>query len=367
MFFRYLPVVLLLAMPVFSQPVTPVAQGPSQFSGLTIDMQWFLAYQNGKLSDKVKDEFALKRGYVDIKKKINDTFSGKITTDITVDKEGDGMGDVEIRLKYLLLKMNLPEIGFLKKSFMEFGMIHLPWIDYEQAINDYRVQGTMFLERTNVMSSADFGMVYMTQFGESLDEEYQKKVSSSFPGKYGSMAISLTNGGGYHALEYNGNKTIQSRLSVRPLHEFLPGFQIHHHGAVGKGNIAEAPDWYYHAGVLSYEADGLIVTGSGFLGTGNYSGTAIQDTVSFSPVDQYGFSVFADVRIWDPGINVFGRYDRVTSEYVSGDKLAERWIGGVALYITDRSKLVLDYDYYNRNTAGKPNDGLFEAVIELRL
>ncbi|MCK6603130.1 MAG: hypothetical protein L6Q77_15040 [Bacteroidetes bacterium] len=367
MILRFFPAALLLAVPVFSQPVVPAAPVPSQFSGLTIDMQWFLAYQNGRVSGAVKDEFLLKRGYVDIKKKINETFSGKITTDITVDREGDGMGDVEIRLKYLLLKMNLPDLGFLKKSYLEFGMIHLPWIDFEQAINDYRVQGTMFMERAGVMSSADFGVVYMTQFGESLDAEYQKTVSSSFPGQYGSMAVSLSNGGGYHALENNRNKSVQSRISIRPVHEFLPGFQVHHHASYGKGNSPEAPDWYYNAGVVSYEADGLVLTGTGFLGSGKYDGSAIQDTIGFQSVDMNGMSFFADVRVWDPGVNLFGRYDRITSQYHSGDKLAERWIAGLAFYITERSKLVFDFDFYNRNTAGKPNDKLFETVIELRL
>lgn len=366
MFFRFLPAVFLLAVPVFAQPVQPAAPVPPPFSGLTIDMQWFLAYQNGKVSDKIRDEFVLKRGYVDIKKKINETFSGKITTDITVDKEGDGMGDVEIRLKYLLLKMNLPEFGFLKKSYMEFGMIHLPWTDFEQAINDYRVQGTMFMERAGIMSSADYGLVYMTQFGESLGEDFQKAVNSPFPGKYGSMAISLSNGGGYHALEYNRNKTVQSRISIRPVHESLPGFQIHHHGAIGKGNTAASPDWHYNAGVISYEADGLVVTATGFLSTGNYEGTAVEPSTG-KAIDQNGVSFFTDIRVWNPGVNLFGRYDRVTSEFASGNKLAERWIGGLAFYITDHSKLVFDYDFYNRHTTGKPNNGLFEAVIELRL
>lgn len=368
MLFRFLPAVLLLAVPVFAQPVAvPAPPASSQFSGLTIDMQWFLAYQNGKVSDQVKDEFLLKRGYVDIKKKINDTFSGKITTDITVDREGDGIGDVEIRLKYLLLKMNLPDLGFMKKSYLEFGMIHLPWIDFEQAINDYRVQGTMFMERAGVMSSADFGVVYMSQFGENLDEEYQKKVSSSFPGKYGSMAVSLSNGGGYHALEYNRNKAVQTRFSLRPFHEFLPGLQIHHHSAWGKGNTVEAPDWHFNAGVVSYEADGLVLTTTGFLGTGKFDGSAFQPGFSNKSVNMNGMSFFADVRVWDPGVNVFGRYDRVISEYNTGDKLSERWIGGVAFYITERSKVVFDYDFYNRHTVGKPNDTLFETVIELRL
>jgi len=118
----------------------------SYLSNLSIDMQWFLSYRLGKSSGNSCNEFLLKRGYVNIKKKINETFSGRITTDITVDKKGYGEGNVEIRLKYLYLKYQLASFGLLHKPYFEFGLVHRPWIDFEQHINLYRVQGTMFLE-----------------------------------------------------------------------------------------------------------------------------------------------------------------------------------------------------------------------------
>ena len=98
-----------------------------------ISGQWFLAYRHSKSAR----EFILKRGYLTVQKKFTEQFSGRITPDITVDREGDGKGDVEMRLKYLYLKYNLPRFFFFNKSYMEFGLVQRPWIDFEEHINIY--------------------------------------------------------------------------------------------------------------------------------------------------------------------------------------------------------------------------------------
>ena len=249
----------------------------SALSQLSIDMQWFLSYLNGKDKGKKFNQFNLKRGYVNIKKKIDDRFSGRITTDITTDKEGDGEGDVEMRLKYLYLKYSLPSGLLFYKPFFEFGLVHRPWLDFEQHINDYRVQGTMFLERNNVINSGDFGVVFLSYLGGEMDKEYQANVSKSYAGKYGSFALGIFNGGGYHALEKNENKVVEGRLSVRPFPQMLPGLQITYHGAIGKGNTIQAPDWNYSSAYLSFESRHLILTTELYSGTGNYKGSSIRD------------------------------------------------------------------------------------------
>ncbi|MCB1129196.1 MAG: hypothetical protein KDM81_22040, partial [Verrucomicrobiae bacterium] len=190
-----LTVALAILSSATAQPANPV-EGLARLSDLSIDMQWFLSYQAGESDGASFNQFALKRGYVNIKKKINGTFSGRITTDITTDREGDGEGDVEMRLKYLYLKTQLPSLGVFHKPYLEFGLVHRPWIDFEQAINIYRVQGTMFLERNDVINSGDFGVVLMSLFGGEMDRDYKKTVNGSFPGKYGSMAFGVFNGGG---------------------------------------------------------------------------------------------------------------------------------------------------------------------------
>jgi len=118
---------LLLCSAGFSQ-APPQKFKSSSISDLSIGMQWYLSYINGEEDGQSFNKFTLKRGYVNIKKKIDDRFSGRITTDLTVDKEGYGEGDVEIRLKYLYLKYQMKSLGVFTKPFFEIGLVHRPWL-----------------------------------------------------------------------------------------------------------------------------------------------------------------------------------------------------------------------------------------------
>jgi hypothetical protein len=92
----------------------------------------------------------VRRGYIIIKQQITEELSGRITPDISLDQEGDGEGDIELRLKYLYAKYNFPDLQIFTQSFLEFGLAHLPWLDFEEHMNLYRVERTMFMERKNI-------------------------------------------------------------------------------------------------------------------------------------------------------------------------------------------------------------------------
>lgn len=74
---------------------------------IDISGQWFLAFNNASEIN----QFVLKRGYFTIKTEMSDVFSIRYTQDITLDKEGSDAGNVEMRLKYLFLKIKLDQIN----------------------------------------------------------------------------------------------------------------------------------------------------------------------------------------------------------------------------------------------------------------
>lgn len=363
--FLGLCILLFLWWPSFgrSQEASPILPA---LSDMSIDMQWFLSYLSGTDKKKNFSQFGLKRGYVNIKKPINKNFSGRITTDITTDKEGDGEGDVEMRLKYLYLKYSLPSAGFLYKPYFEFGLVHRPWIDFEQEINAYRVQGTMFLERTDVVNSADNGIIFFSLLGGEMDANYQETVNNSFPGKYGSVALGIFNGGGYHALEKNRGKTLEGRLTLRPLPTVIPGLQFTYHGAHGKGNTTAAPEWKYSSFYLSWEHQKMILTAEYYLGTGNFEGNAIKDTISHKAIPQNGLSVFAEWKVLNEKFSLFGRYDYFEQEYSSLNLASRRSILGLAYHFVHGSKIIIDYDKLLYSIASKHGSRIFEIAIELK-
>ena len=363
--FRIMVFGLLCISTSLAQP-TEKTPALTAMDNLIIDMQWFLSYTLGTIKEVRINEFNIKRGYVNIKKTINEQFSGRITTDITLDREGDGEGDLEVRLKYLYLNYNLPNLGFLYNPYLEIGLVHLPWIDFEQYINPYRVQGTMFLERNRIVGSGDYGLLFAALLGGEMDKHYQSTVNKNFPGKYGSVAFGIFNGGGYHALEKNENKTLQGRLTLRPLPAFLPGLQFSVHGAYGKGNIPQSPLWQYASGYLSWEHRQVTLTAGYYHGVGNYEGSAIRDTVSYKALNQNGFSFFGDWRLFQSKISLFGRFDHFSQNYPDHDLIGRRRITGIAYHFIKGSKIIIDVDKKSYSKKGKAGSQIFEIAIELK-
>jgi hypothetical protein len=325
--------------------------------------QWFLSYLSGGLDgEPTVNEFVIRRGYINVYKTFSRNLIGRITPDVSVDHEGDGLGDVELRLKYAYLTVKLNNRGFFQQPYFEFGLVHRPWLDYEQHINQYRCQGTMYLDRVKVYNSADFGLTFMTLLGAELDGEYQKNVSEAFPGSYGSFAIGVYNGGGYHAMEMNNNKSIEARLSLRPLHRTVPGLQLHYNGAWGKGNTEVAPDWILNSGMISYETMQFVLTAQFHIGVGNSYGHYIDENNLAK--SHHGYSVFGEYKMHSRHLSLFGRYDYWHGK--SSKEITHRAIIGIAYHFYGRNKLLFDYDVLRDEMADKVTTGMFEVAFEVR-
>lgn len=334
------------------------------FNDITFSGQWFLSYQSGRINDVADNEFLLKRGYITFQKRFNKNLSARITQDVVVDREGDGEGDIEIRLKYGFLRYQFDGGRLFYKPYIEFGLVSRPWIDFEQSINRYRVQGTMFLERTGILSSADYGISFVSLLGGELDEEYQKNVSKSFPGKYGSLAIGIYNGGGYHAIEKNENKMIDGRLSLRPLPEKIPGLQLSILGSYGKGNAGTSPDYNTIATSVSFQNKNLALTGTYYTGTGFEDGGRLN--VMGKPPYNTGYSFFADLNVPNTDFSLIARYDYFNSELDAINTTSKRFIVGIAYYFFEDSKIIIDYDRIKRNNSTYRDNYIFEIAVEFR-
>lgn len=325
----------------------------------SISGQWFLSYDYDITEDM--NQFKLKRGYFTVKTKLNDMFSVRYTQDITLDKEGEDIGNVEMRLKYLYMMMKPFKSGFFKHSTAEFGLIHRPWLDYEQSVNPYRVQGTMFAERYDLLNSADFGVAFAGLIGEEMDEDYQKNVDKKYPGRYGSYAFGVYNGPGYHAVEENNNKTVEGRLTLRPMPDFIPGLQFSYAFIFGKANLpGNKADFNMNVFFVSQQHRHFTLTGQYLMGKGNSAGTYYIPAYNDS-YDTDGYSLFGEIKIPKTNFALFGRYDNFElsfSELQDEQKSYETVIGGIT-YRFLKNKLILDY-----NKLSLPN-GTTEESVEL--
>lgn len=323
---------------------------------------YFLAHEADLVNNA--NQFRLKRGYLTVKTQLDEMFSVRFTQDITLDTEGDDRGNVETRLKYLYLAMQPAHSGFFKHATIEFGMIHRPWISFEQDINPYRAQGNMYTERYNLLSSADFGVGISGLLGEKMDKDYRQNVDKNNAGRYGSYAFGVYNGPGYHEAELNNNKTAEGRLSLRPLPDFAPGLQFSYAFVFGKANIPNnKADFNMNVFYLSEQTRYFTFTGQYLTGKGNSFGSYYLPDFNDSYKTE-GYSIFSEFKIPSTNFALFGRYDYFKQSHESVDsKEHNAKIGGIS-YRFLNNKLILSYDYSKHPEKTKAE--LLECIVEVK-
>lgn len=337
---------------------------PSALKGLSIGGVAFIDYSFGQTGGATKsnyNRFTLQRGYINIKKDITPWLRARITPDIKT--SSTATGDYTIRMKYLYADFLTPDLGPLTNNGIRAGLGQTPFLDFEEALNGYRMQGAMFQDRRGLMTSSDLGVSVLGDFGGKLTKEQVEEVgNSNYNGRYGTYHIGVYNGGGYGAAtENNQNKSIQGRVTVRPLPDILPGLQLTYLGITGKGNAVDSvtgkpQNWTNNTGFLSYQYKYAVVSAEYMAGKGSNGG----DTSSAKK--KSGYSLFAKVvlPIYDK-VAVFGRYDYLDpNKDVSNDKI-KTTIGGVSYRLHGDNYLVAAYERTRDQT--KPQDDKKGQVV----
>jgi hypothetical protein len=345
------------------QELTPANELPKALKGLSIGTLSYVSYQDTNDSSR----FALKRGYINIEKNVTPYLEVRITPDA----HQDSSGDWKLRLKYLYAKFKWQGNQVISKPYVEFGLAHMPWLDFEEHINRFRLQDTMFMERSSLFNSADAGVMLGANLGPDLPEEYTKPVNDHYAGRWGSFQVGVYNGGGYHAAEENDNKVVEGRFTLRPLPDAMPGLQVSLFGLKGKGNQPDegavgAPDWEVFNAMLSYESRTLVATAQYVDATGNQKGRAVD--AEGRAIDQDGYSLFTEIRCpRRPQYSLIARYDRFDTDTddPSAD-LKERRIIGVAWQFAKGNYWVLDYDRLDHSLPGVPDEGRLQMALQLK-
>lgn len=326
---------------VFMLSLFPVfTNAQSSFNEMRFDGVFFLTNETLMSQGVTRNEFTIKRGYITFRKDIGDRVGIRFTQDVSIDQQGDGIGDIELRLKYALVSIAFKDRDLIKDQSIELGVVSRPWIDFEQDINDYRSLRSMYLDNNNILPSADYGITYSGQLGEDIEGAEEIGIRS-VPGRYGSYSIGVYNGGGYSSLEYNNNKLVEGRLSLRPLPHQLPGLQTSLIGSIGKGNIPESPDFRLGAMALSYESGVWISVLEGFMSVGDGDGQYV--TPDYKSIGLKGWSIFQEFKPFPFPISILFRFDEVV------DRDRKMWnirhkMGGIAWTFPNQSKIILEYD-----------------------
>ncbi len=341
---------------------------PAALKGLNIGALAYIDYSFGETNKDGThfNQFTLTRGYINIKKEITPWMRVRVTPDIYSATDGS----IALRMKYLYADFLLPDLEPVTDNDIRVGLGQTPWLDFEESINIYRMQGTMFQERNNIQNSADIGVGVLGNFGGTLRKVEQEEVGYATPysGRYGSYHIGVYNGSGYKAAEQNQTKNVEGRITIRPLPDMVPGFQFTYSGICCKGNTSEyfesanSKKWISNTGFLSYQNRILVLTAEYVTGQGEQAGK--------DENNGHGYSFFGDFRLpFYNKVSAFARYDYWnpgTSSANPATQLKQKTtIGGLGYRIYNNNYVIVAYEKVHYDQPGNRDDKKGQVVLQL--
>jgi hypothetical protein len=169
--------------------------GKAFFNVSSIDQE-----RNGINQSANGTETELKRFYLGVDHKFNDTFSANLTTDFRYGTNGT-TNDVLVYVKKAYVQAK-----FAPELFVRVGAADLPWVPFAESVYGYRYIENTLIDRTKFGTSSDWGVHAGGSFADGLV----------------SYAVSAVNGAGYKTLSRSSNTLdLEGRISVNPLKKFV--------------------------------------------------------------------------------------------------------------------------------------------------
>ena len=273
--------------------------------------------------------FDVTRAYLNINGQLSKNVRFRLTPDLRRATDGSLSGTLVVRVKYAFVEFDNVKAA---RSWVRFGAHQTPWLDFEEGIDRYRVQGTMFAEREGLIpGSSDFGVGYFTPVGKYLD-----------------IQTGIYNGEGYAQTDLNKYKSVQGRATIRPFPGtgIANGFRLS--GFYNAGWYAA--DRPRRLGIVmgSFEHTHLVATLQYLAATENPN--AVRD------IDRRGSSGFVELRQGPRGWAALARVDQLDPDRLIAGNSQRRVIAGAAYWVVwprSRVGLVVTNEQVHYDAAGR--------------
>jgi len=199
----------------------------------------YTQYQYTDAPIAAKSTFDMTRAYVNVLGR----FSNGITTRLTTDILPSTNGSQNVRLKFAYAAWTPTGSSLTYK----LGMIHTPFVDFEETLWDYRMQGTIAVDRNGAMTAADIGV----------------GVDGHWNGERINGQLTIVNGEGYGGGVQDFRKDVQARVSVRlqPTNDNSRVGGLRATGYAGIGKATGGADRNRYLGMVSYRTNQYTVAG----------------------------------------------------------------------------------------------------------
>jgi hypothetical protein len=342
-----LTVCVFLAATAAAQSPQPAAPAPApspEYPVVRVGVLSYLQYDAELEHRSGYNAFDVTRTYLNINAQVSPRVRFRFTPDIRRVADGSLSGSLVVRVKYAFAQID--NVG--PRSWIRLGAHQTPWLDFEESVNRYRVQGTMFAEREGLSpGSSDFGASYFAQL----------------PGGYGEFHAGVYNGEGYAQPEANKYKSAQGRLTVRPFPDggsIARAFRIT--GFVTAGWYAA--DRPRHLGIVmgSIEHPHFVATLEALKATENPTGPVSRD------IDRSGWSVFLEPRQGLSGLAGIVRYDSYDPDRkLSGVESNRVIAGGAYWFVWPRARVgaIVTNEQVRYDLASRPDENRLLAQMQV--
>jgi hypothetical protein len=290
------------------------------------------------------NNFDVTRTYLNVNAQVSKNVRFRFTPDIRRVTDGSLAGSLVVRVKYAFAQFD----NITPRAWVRLGAHQTPWLDFEESINRYRVQGTMFSEREGLIpGSSDFGASYFTQL----------------PGGYGEVHGGVYNGEGYAQPEANKYKSAQVRLTVRPLPNAGIAKGLRVSGFYNAGWYAADRPRHLAIVMGSFEHPNIVATVEMLDATERPAPTPPRD------IDRRGWSAFVEPRQGPSGLAGIFRYDAFDPDRSLDGNAQDRVIaGGAYWWVWPRARLGLvvtnEQVHYDLTTRPDENRLLVQTHVE---
>lgn len=313
----------IVALPAAAQ--APATQAPQVTVGGVVYTQY--QYTDATVHTNT---FDVTRAYVNVLGR----FSGGITTRVTADIIPSTLTNQQLRLKYAFAAWTPTGSSLTYK----LGMMQTPFVDFEETLWDYRMQGTIAVDRNGAMTSSDIG------FG--VDGKWNNDQVNG--------QIAVVNGEGYSGGTGDFHKDLEARVSVRlkPTNDAsrVGGLRVTGYAGIGKyGPAFAGNDRNRFLGQLSYRSQQITLAG---------------EYVSRKDSTQTGsiISAFGVYHLTSGKVAVIGRVDLVDPDKNVANNKNTRIIGGVSYQLSPNVRLLADLDRLSfESGATATNQALIQA------
>jgi len=293
------------------------------------------------------NNFDVTRAYVNLIGRFAGGVGARVTLDVSRPPAVTTDNSLRYRLKYAFATYTPTGSALTFKM----GMIHTPWLDWEEALWDYRMQGQMAIERGGYLSSSDIGV--------------------GVDGKWGpdnvNMQLVFVNGESYSGGLGDQRKDVMGRLSWRLLmtddSSRVGGLRVTGYGGNGKPTTGGQRNRFL--GMVSYRTRHITLAGELASTKDSVTGTPTPSVAGrvMSAFGVYKFSnskvaVIARVDVTDPNTGSAANTDKLT-----------RIIGGVSYQLSPNFRLLLDLDHLSYQGTPTPaqeaarSQALFQTQI----